>query len=288
MNNQREGEDFFYGVYRASNEGVLTKIRRETYGEDLGQFSWITADELRKFFRKLDLNADSHVLDVACGSGGPALFTAQTLGCHVTGLDISENGILAAREMAQVRGLQNQATFEHADANQPIPFPDASFDAVISIDAMNHLSRRAEVFAEWLRVLRPGGRFLFTDAVIVTGMLSRDEILARSRSMGHFLFTPGRSARTPDRSGRIRRTTGRRCNRHHRNGEQAVARRAREASERAVENRNAGRLRGPAKHARRRPYSGQRAPPFAVRLFRDKSRRDAGWSCTAGLKLVTR
>ena len=55
---------------------------------------------------------------------------------------------------------------------------------------MNHLSRRAEVFAEWLRVLRPGGRFLFTDAVIVTGMLSRDEILARSRSMGHFLFTP--------------------------------------------------------------------------------------------------
>ena len=47
MNNQREGEDFFYGVYRASNEGVLAKIRRETYGEDLGQFSWITADELK-------------------------------------------------------------------------------------------------------------------------------------------------------------------------------------------------------------------------------------------------
>ena len=82
MNNQREGEDFFYGVYGAANEGVLTKIRRETYGEDLGQFSWITADELRKFLRNLDLNAYSHVLDVACGSGGPAFFTAQTLGCH--------------------------------------------------------------------------------------------------------------------------------------------------------------------------------------------------------------
>ena len=82
------------------------------------------------------------------------------------------------------------AKFECVDASQPLPIPNASFDAVISIDAMNHLSRRAEVFAEWLRVLRPGGRFLFTDAVIVTGMLSRDEILARSRSMGHFLFTP--------------------------------------------------------------------------------------------------
>jgi cyclopropane fatty-acyl-phospholipid synthase-like methyltransferase len=190
MDNQREGEDFFYGVYRASNEVVLAKIRRETCGEDLGQFSWITADELRKFFRKLDLDIESRVLDVACGSGGPALFTAQTLGCQVTGLDIDENGIDVAKKMTQARGLQSRANFEHGDASQPLPFPDASFDAVISIDAMNHFSHRAEVFAEWLRVLRPGGRFLFTDAVIVTGMLSRDEILARSRSMGHFLFTP--------------------------------------------------------------------------------------------------
>jgi ubiquinone/menaquinone biosynthesis C-methylase UbiE len=190
MNSQRKGEDFFYGVYRASNECVLAKIRRETYGEDLGQFSWITADELRKFLHQLNLNSESHVLDVACGSGGPALFIAQTLGCQVTGLDIEENGIGAAREMAQARGLQSRAKFEQGDASQPLPLPDASFDAVISIDAMNHLSRRAKVFAEWLRVLRPGGRFLFTDATIVTGMLSRDEILARGRSMGHFLFTP--------------------------------------------------------------------------------------------------
>jgi len=190
MNNQREGEDFFYSAYRESNEGVLAKIRRETYGEDLGQFSWITADELRKFLRQFNLNFESRVLDVACGSGGPALFTAQTLGCHVTGLDIDENGIGAAREMAQARGLQSRAKFERVDASQPLPFPNASFDALISIDAMNHLSHRVEVFAEWLRVLRPGGRFLFTDAVIVTGILSREEILARSRSMGRFLFTP--------------------------------------------------------------------------------------------------
>jgi cyclopropane fatty-acyl-phospholipid synthase-like methyltransferase len=190
MNTQRESEDFFYGAYRAANEGVLAKIRRETYGEDLGQFSWITADELRKFFRKLELDAGSHVLDMACGSGGPALFTAQSIGCQVTGLDIDENGIDAAREMAQACGLQGRVNFEQRDASQPLPFPNASFDAIISIDAMNHFSRRAEVFGEWFRILRPGGRFLFTDAVIVTGMLSRDEILARSRSMGHFLFTP--------------------------------------------------------------------------------------------------
>lgn len=190
MKNQSEGESFFYNVYGASDEGVLTKIRRETYGEDLGQFSWITADELRRFFCKLELDAKSRLLDVACGSGGPAFFAAQTLGCQVTGLDVDEHGVGAAREMAQARGLQKRMNFARADASQPLPFADASFDAVISIDAMNHFSRRTEVFAEWRRVLRPGGRFLFTDAVIVTGILSRDEILVRSRSMGQFLFTP--------------------------------------------------------------------------------------------------
>jgi SAM-dependent methyltransferase len=156
----------------------------------MGQFSWTTADEFRRFFRQLELTAESHVLDVACGSGGPALFTAQITGCPVTGIDVNESGISTARQTAAAPRLQDRVCFECADAGQPLPFPDASFDAIISIDAMNHLYNRAEVLAEWRRVLRPGGRFLFTDAVIVSGILSRDEILARSSSMGQFLFTP--------------------------------------------------------------------------------------------------
>jgi len=55
---------------------------------------------------------------------------------------------------------------------------------------MNHFYDRAALFADWRRILKPGGSFLFTDAVIVTGMLTRDEILARSSSMGVFIFTP--------------------------------------------------------------------------------------------------
>ncbi len=186
----QEGEGSIFYVYGEFERTLLAEIRRETYGEDIGQFSWIVADELRKFFHQLELNADSRLLDVACGSGGPALFTAHTTGCHVTGIDINQSGIRTGNQLAQARGLQSRVKFEHADASRLLPFPDASFDAIVSIDAMNHLYNRAEVLEEWLRVLRPGGRFLFTDAVVVTGTLSRDEILARSNSMGQFLFTP--------------------------------------------------------------------------------------------------
>jgi SAM-dependent methyltransferase len=183
-------ENFFYSAYGDFEQDVLAQVRRETYGEDIGQFGWIMADEFRRFFQMLDLDARSDVLDVACGSGGPAIFMAQTTGCRVTGVDINEGGIKTATLMARSRGVQDRARFTHIDASRPLPFEDASFDAIVCIDAMNHFYNRAEVLGEWYRVLRPGGRFLFTDAVIVTGMLLRDEIMARSSSMGQFIFTP--------------------------------------------------------------------------------------------------
>jgi cyclopropane fatty-acyl-phospholipid synthase-like methyltransferase len=180
----------FYSTYRDFGQQVRAQIREETFGEDIGQFSWITAEEFRQFFKWLGLGAGSDVLDVACGSGGPALFMAEETGCRVTGVDINEGGISTATQAAEARGLSERAHFRHIDASQPLPFGDASFDAITCIDAINHLYNRSQVLGEWFRVLKPGGRFLFTDAVIVTGMLLREEILARSSSMGQFIFTP--------------------------------------------------------------------------------------------------
>lgn len=187
---RKAGGTFFDAAYSDADRGVVAEIRRETFGEDIGQFSWITADELRKFCSGLALSAESHLLDVACGSGGPAMFIAQITGCRVTGVDINESGIATARQNAEARRLQERVHFEHIDARSGLPFGEATFDAIISIDAMNHFYDRAALLADWYRVLRPGGRFLFTDAVIVTGMLTRDEILARSSSMGVFIFAP--------------------------------------------------------------------------------------------------
>ena len=67
--------------------------------------------------------------------------------------------------------------------------PAASFDAVICIDAINHLPDRPLTLAEWARVLKPGGRVLFTDPITVTGPLTNGEIAIRS-SIAFFLFVP--------------------------------------------------------------------------------------------------
>ena len=179
----------FY-AYGEFGQGVLAEIRREAFGEDIGQFSWIIADELRRFLAELQLTENSHLLDVACGSGGPALFAAETLGCLVTGIDVNESGIEAGQGVAEARGLHKRVRFQRVDVGDRLPFDDAAFDAIISIDAMNHFQNREKLLGEWWRLLRPRGRFIFTDATIVTGTLSRDEIFDRSRSMGHFLFTP--------------------------------------------------------------------------------------------------
>lgn len=76
------------------------------------------------------------------------------------------------------------------DARARLPFEGESFDAVLCIDSINHLYDRAAVLSDWLRVLRPGGRMLFTNAVTLTGLVRREELVARSSSMGDFVFTP--------------------------------------------------------------------------------------------------
>jgi SAM-dependent methyltransferase len=70
-----------------------------------------------------------------------------------------------------------------------LPFSDASFDAITCIDAINHFSDRPRVLAEWARLLKLGGRLLFTDPITVTGALTNTEIAVRS-SAGFYLFVP--------------------------------------------------------------------------------------------------
>lgn len=178
--------DSTYGNFAAT---VLEEVRRQAFGEDIGQNSWLTADEAARFFQWLELKSSSTALEVACGSGGPALFMARTTGSQVLGIDNNEKGIATASKMAQAQGLASQVRFQTADAGQPLPFEDELFDSIVCIDAINHLPNRLQVFAEWRRVLKPEGRILFTDPIIVTGLLSNEEIAVRS-SVGYFLFAP--------------------------------------------------------------------------------------------------
>ncbi len=126
---------------------------------------------------------------MACGSGGVTCAMAKLSGATCTGVDINLHGIEAAKHWAEREGLASVVSFDVVDAGRRLPFPDESFDVVFCNDAINHLPDRLSLLQDWHRILRPGGRVLFTDPIVVTGQLSNEEIRVRS-SIGFFLFTP--------------------------------------------------------------------------------------------------
>jgi len=175
-----------YGNFQTE---LYAQIRHEAFGEDIGQNSWLTSDEQDRFLEWLDLSPGKTLLDVACGAGGPSLRIAATTGCSVVGIDVHEQAITTASSLAAQRGLADRAEFRATDATGPLPFPDSSFEAITCIDAINHFPDRPRVVAEWARLLKLGGRLLFTDPITATGALTNAEIAVRS-SAGFYLFVP--------------------------------------------------------------------------------------------------
>ena len=184
-----EASIYYDANYGSFDTELYSEIRREAFGEDIGQNSWLTADEQDRFLSWLDLSPGKVLLDVACGAGGPALRIAAKTGCSVVGIDVHEQAVSTACSLAIQRGLSRRAEFRIVNAAQQLPFSEASFDAITCIDAVNHFSDRPRVIAEWARLLNVGGRLLFTDPITLTGPLTNAEVAVRS-SAGVYLFVP--------------------------------------------------------------------------------------------------
>jgi SAM-dependent methyltransferase len=184
-----KGAELYDDHYSHLEAGPQVAVRRATYDEDLGQASWIMLAEAIELFRALELGPGRAALEVACGSGGITCRMAVETGARCVGVDINPHGIEAATRRATDQGLSSRVSFQVVDAGRRLPFPDQSFDVVFCNDSINHLPGRLEVLRDWHRVLRPGGRLLFTDPIVVTGPLSNEEMRARS-AIGFFLFTP--------------------------------------------------------------------------------------------------
>lgn len=193
--------DLYDGHYGHLAADPQIEVRRETYGEDFGQASWITAIDAHRWFNLLQLRRGQNALEVACGSGGVTCVMARQTGATCVGVDINAHGVEAARTRAEREGISSLVSFQTMDAGSRLPFRDGGFDAVFCNDSINHLPDRAAVLQDWYRLLRPGGRVLFTDPIVVTGQLSNEEIRARS-SIGFFLFTPvGHNERLLEQTG---------------------------------------------------------------------------------------
>src|ERR1700683_1089167 len=152
--------DLYNNAYGNYESDAYREVRIETYGEDLGQTSWVTTEESAEIPELLALDRDSYVLEVGCGSGGYALHLAEKVGCRILGLDLNESGIRNANQLAQSRGLASLARFQQVDASKDLPFDEETFDAAFSNDVLCHVPGRLGVLAEIFRGLQPGGRFL--------------------------------------------------------------------------------------------------------------------------------
>ena len=176
-------------LYEHFDSPLMRQLRAEAYGQDIGQHSWVAAEELLADIPKLKLSPESRLLDLGCGPAGPLTFIAAQTKCQAVGLDVSANAIDAARARAASLGLSQQIILQQMDLNETLPFPDARFHAVVSIDVVLHLRDRAAIFGEVARVLAPAGRFLFTDAGVITGPVSSEEIQRRTPH-GYAQFVP--------------------------------------------------------------------------------------------------
>src|SRR5262245_42524376 len=128
--------DLYNNVYSGFGSDAEIAVRRQTYGEDIGQSSWMTAREWLGFADQLGVTAASEVLEVGSGSGGPAIYLALKRGCRVTGVDINEHGVRNAIALAADRGAADRVNFQVTNAGATLPFPVTSFDAIVSNGVM--------------------------------------------------------------------------------------------------------------------------------------------------------
>lgn len=171
--------DLYAPTYGRFHEALHTQVRREAWGEEFGQSGWITASEQDRFVELLSLQEGQSLLDIGCGSGGPTLRIAAHTGIVAHGIDVHTDGIAAARRQAEERRLTDRVTFEVCDARDRLPFEEGSFDAVMSIDAISHMPRRARVLMQWARVIKPGGKLLFTNASVLADEATHEELALR-------------------------------------------------------------------------------------------------------------
>ncbi|HSH74922.1 MAG TPA: methyltransferase domain-containing protein [Longimicrobiales bacterium] len=189
MGEQPPRVDHYGSQYGNFATELYAGIRAATYDRDIGQNGWLTASEQDLFLEWLSVGPDHRLLDIACGSGGPTIRIAVESGCSVDGIDIHAQAIAEAERAAEESGVEHRARFHHVDGSGALPFDDHTFDAVTCIDAINHLPDRPRILEEWHRVLKSGGRLVFTDPIVVTGPLTHEEIAIRA-SIGFFLFVP--------------------------------------------------------------------------------------------------
>ena len=157
----------YNAVYTGTpNSPTLRKIWHEQaegldFPEEFGHISFVTVSQLKRMAAELRLSPGDTLADLGCGLGGPAMWMAQETGANLVGIDLSPVAVAEATKRAAELGLSERATFSQGffadtglDAN--------SVDGAMSEDAIQYAPDKRAFAVEAARILRPGGRFVFT------------------------------------------------------------------------------------------------------------------------------
>ena len=161
-------------LYAALTELVLKKnpdslsIRRGLWGPDTKTLREGMERANRTLVQGCRLGPGRHVLDAGCGLGGTAIWLAEEYGVRVTGLTNCEPHVGVAARCAEERGVGQLVRFLHGDF-MDLPFPDASFDAVLNQESFCYADNKLAYLRGVYRVLKPGGRWQALDAELLSG-----------------------------------------------------------------------------------------------------------------------
>jgi ubiquinone/menaquinone biosynthesis C-methylase UbiE len=138
---------------------IKTRLKAVWMSGDYGTFAKYMEPGALEILASWEIQPGSKLLDIGCGAGQITIPAARA-GIQATGVDIATNSLEQARARARAEGLK--VYFDEGDAEQ-LPYPDASFDTVVSLVGAMFAPRPEKVAAEMTRVTRPGGRILMVN-----------------------------------------------------------------------------------------------------------------------------
>jgi SAM-dependent methyltransferase len=161
--------DRFGKIYLRNQAPAMKSVERCAFGCDYGATSWANRDEADELTKLLELAPGKRLLDVGAGSGWPGLYMAGASGCDIALVDVPFSGLRIAAARAVEDNLPGECWVAAADGAN-LPFTDGSFDAVSHSDVLCCLVEKRAVLESCRRVIRPGGRMVFSVIFVASGL----------------------------------------------------------------------------------------------------------------------